>query len=61
MIDVFTLPIVRVGRFLSSNFSKVNIFLYILDFVIETPFKMVVEVMEKAVSFIKEKREEIDN
>ncbi len=59
LVDFLTLPVVRVGRFFSSNFSKVNIFIYILDFIIETPFKMLVEFLEKAVSFIKEKREEI--
>ncbi len=59
LIDFFTLPIIRVGRFLSTNFARINIFLYLLDFIIETPFKMLVEILEKAVSFIKEKREEI--
>ncbi|MFA5048105.1 MAG: hypothetical protein WC516_03725 [Patescibacteria group bacterium] len=59
-VDFFTLPIIRVGRFFSSNFSRINVFLYILDFIIETPFKMLVEALEKAVSFIREKREEID-
>jgi hypothetical protein len=59
LVDVFTLPIVRVGKFFSSNFSKINIFLYILDFIIETPFKILVELLDKALSFISEKREEI--
>jgi len=59
LVDFFTLPIIRVGKFFSTNFSKINVFLYILDFIIETPFKMVVELLEKALSFIGEKREEI--
>jgi len=59
LIDFFTLPIVRAGKFFSENFAKVNIFIYILDFAIETPFKMMVELLEKAFSFIGEKREEI--
>lgn len=59
LVDFFTLPIIRVGRFFSSNFSKINIFLYILDFAIETPFKMLIELLEKALSFLGEKREEI--
>lgn len=59
IIDFISLPVVRVGRFISTNFSKVNIFLYLLDFIIETPFKMLVEFLEKAVSFINDKREEI--
>ncbi len=59
LVDFLSLPIIRVGRFMSANFSKVNIFLYILDFIIETPFKAAVEFLEKTVSFIKEKRDEI--
>ncbi len=59
LIDFFTLPIIRAGKFFSLNFAKVNIFVYILDFAIETPFKMLVELLEKALSFIGEKREEI--
>ncbi|MFA6919109.1 MAG: hypothetical protein WC244_03320 [Patescibacteria group bacterium] len=61
LIDFLTLPIVRVGRVLSANFSKINIFIYILDFIIETPFKMLVEFLEKATSFIREKRDEISD
>lgn len=59
IIDFLSLPIVRVGRFLSTNFSRVNVFLYILDFIIETPFKMLIEFLEKTMSFINDKREEI--
>lgn len=59
LVDFVSLPIIRVGRFFSTNFAKINIFLFLLDFLIETPFKMLVEFLEKAVSFINEKREEI--
>jgi len=59
LIDFFTLPIVRAGKFFSQNFAKINIFVYFLDFAIETPFKMLVELLEKTFSFIGEKREEI--
>jgi len=59
LVDFFSLPIIRVGRFFSTNFAKINIFLFLLDFLIETPFKMLVEFLEKTVSFINDKREEI--
>lgn len=58
--DFLSLPIIRAGRFISTNFSKVNVFLYILDFIIETPFKLLVEFLEKTASFIRDKREEIE-
>lgn len=59
ILDFISLPIIRVGRFLATNFAKINILLFILDFIIETPFKMLVEFFEKIVSFVREKREEI--
>ena len=59
LFDFVSLPIIRVGRFFSTNFSKINIFLFIFDFIIETPFKMLVEFLEDTVSFINNKREEI--
>ncbi|MEK7167495.1 MAG: hypothetical protein AAB791_00655, partial [Patescibacteria group bacterium] len=59
IIDFVSLPIIRVGRFLATNFSKINVILFVLDFIIETPFKMLVEFFEKIVSFVREKREEI--
>lgn len=59
IVDFISLPIIRVGRFFSTNFAKINIFLFLLDFLIETPFKMLVEFLEKTVSFINDKREEI--
>ncbi|MEK7653581.1 MAG: hypothetical protein AAB358_03815 [Patescibacteria group bacterium] len=61
IVDFVSLPVIRVGRFFSTNFSRINIFLYILDFIIETPFKALVEFLEGAVSFINEKREEIND
>ncbi|MEI6288400.1 MAG: hypothetical protein WCP18_02320 [bacterium] len=59
IVDFLSLPVIRVGRFFSNNFSRINIFLYIFDFIIETPFKMLIEFLENAVSFINDKREEI--
>lgn len=59
LVDFISLPIIRVGRFFSTNFAKINIFLFLLDFLIETPFKMLVEFLEKTVTFINDKREEI--
>lgn len=59
IFDFFTLPIVRAGRWISMKSSKINIFVFILDFVIEAPYKMLVEVFDDLISFIKEKKEEV--
>lgn len=60
LIDFFTIPLIRAGKSLSEYFSKINIFIYVLDFLIETPFKKAVEGIDAAISYIGEKREEIE-
>jgi hypothetical protein len=57
--NLFTLPIVRLGGWLSIKFSSVNVFVFILDFIIETPFKLVLSVSDSFITFLKEKREDI--
>lgn len=59
VIDFFSIPIVRAGRWLSVNFSKVNIFVFILDVIIEAPFKLIIDVFEDWFAYMREKREEI--
>lgn len=59
LIDFFSLPIVRVGKWLSEKLSKINVFVYIMDFIIEAPFKTFIEIFEEWTSFVKEKKEEI--
>ncbi len=55
--NIFTLPIVRTGRWLSAKFSSVNVFVFALDFIIETPFKLVLQTMDSFLNFLKDKRE----
>ena len=61
LINLFTLPFLRVGHWMSEKFSKINVFVFILDFIIEAPFKIFLEVIEDWIAFLKEKREEIYN
>ena len=56
--DLFTLPIITLGRWLSIKFESINIFVFILDFIIETPFKMVLHFLDQFSKFIKEKKDE---
>ncbi|OGL63997.1 hypothetical protein A2839_03940 [Candidatus Uhrbacteria bacterium RIFCSPHIGHO2_01_FULL_47_10] len=57
--DILFLPIVRVGRWISMRAPRVNIFLFFFDFIIEAPFKALVEIIENWLAFLREKREEI--
>lgn len=59
IVDLFTIPIVRVGRWISLRAPRVNIILFFMDFIIEAPFKMAIEVIESWIAFIREKKEEI--
>ena len=57
--NILVMPIVEVGRWLSQKFESVNILIFIMDFIIETPFKVVLSVFDSFISFLKEKREEM--
>lgn len=59
IIDFFTLPFVSMGRWMSTKFSKINFIAFFLDFIIEAPFKLLIEVIEDLFSFLKEKKEDV--
>lgn len=57
MIDLFFMPIARLGRHLTEGISQINIFLFILDFLIETPYKGLLSFFEQWFFFLHSKRE----
>lgn len=57
--NILVMPIVEVGRWLSQKFEGVNILVFIMDFIIETPFKVVLSIFDSFISFLKEKKEEM--
>lgn len=59
LFDMFFLPIVRVGRWISLRAPRVNIVLFFLDFMVEAPFKALIRLVEGWLAFIREKKEEI--
>jgi len=61
LVDLFYMPIILVGRWLSNNVSKVNVFIFIFDFIIEAPFKVIVEIGEDWTRYVRERREKMDN
>lgn len=58
-VDFFYVPIVSAGKWLSEKFSRINVFVFILDFIIEAPFKIFVEIAEEWTKYVKERKEEI--
>ncbi len=58
--DFFFMPLIQVGRRLTLTISQINIFLFIFDFIIETPFKGVFAFFEQWFSFLRSQREKLD-
>lgn len=59
IVDFFFIPILRVGRALSSEIAKLNVFMFIFDFILEAPLKVIFEFMEEWFRFIRSKKDEI--
>jgi len=58
-IDFFFMPILSLGKFFSNEISRLNFFIAFFDFLIEAPFKLIIEIFEEWISFVKERKEEI--
>lgn len=58
-VEFFSTPILRFGKWLSLNFSKVNIFAMFLDFIIETPLKLFLQVLEEWFGYFKERKDDV--
>ena len=59
LFDFLSLPILKVGKWFTLNFSKVNIFIIIVDIMIEAPFKIILKIVDEWVTFLKEIKEEV--
>lgn len=59
LINFFSLPILRVGQFVSLTSAKFNVFLYLFDYLLEAPFKSFLAVLEDVLGFFREQREDI--
>jgi len=49
----------RVGQKLTEGISQINIFLFILDYVIETPFKSLFSFFDQWFFYLHSKREDL--
>jgi hypothetical protein len=59
IVDFFLLPVLQAGQFLSAEIAKINIFIFIFDFILEAPLKTIFELIEEWIRFIRLKKEEI--
>ncbi len=56
---LFVFPIRRLGRWLSESFSTFNFFVFFLDMIIETPFKLVLSEFNVVMNFVRDKAEDV--
>ena len=59
VVDFFFLPVLRAGHLLSREIAKLNVFIFLFDFILEAPLKVIFEVVEEWIRFIRIKKEEI--
>jgi hypothetical protein len=59
IVDFLFMPVVGVGQRLTHGISQINVLLFIFDFIIETPFKIIFGFFEQWFRFLHDKREEI--
>lgn len=57
--DFLFFPILQTGKFLSINFSRINVFVMFLDIAFEAPYKIILQYLDEWFSFLREKRDEI--
>ncbi len=57
--DFFFLPVLAAGNLLSRGIAKLNLFIFLFDFILEAPLKVIFEVAEEWIRFIRIKKEEI--
>ena len=58
-VDFFFMPIARVGRYLAEGVRQINILIFLLDMLIEMPFKGLVAFFEQWFFFLHSKREDL--
>jgi hypothetical protein len=59
LTDFFFLPILSVGKIFNKGIAKINVFTVLFDFIIEAPFKLIIDVLEEWISFMRARKDEI--
>lgn len=59
LIDLFSLPILQLGNWLSTWFTKHNAIVVLFNSLLDMPFQAFIEFLEQWGAFLKEKREKI--
>jgi hypothetical protein len=57
-MEIIALPVVVVGSILSREVSRLNFLVFIFDFVLEAPFKIILRFLDSWMAFLSVKRDE---
>ncbi len=60
LVDFLFMPVIRVGRKLTESLRQVNVFLYLFDFFIEAPFKLLFAFFDQWFYYLHGKTEELE-
>src|SRR5882724_1951853 len=60
LVDFLFMPVIRVGRRLTTSIAQINIFLYLFDFFIEAPFKLLFAFFDQWFYYLHGKTEELE-
>lgn len=60
IVDFLFIPFIQVGQKLTEGISQINIFLFLFDFIIETPFKGLFGFFEQWFLYLQSKREKLE-
>lgn len=61
IFDLFSLPIIQMGRWLSGQLAKYNILTVLLNTLLDMPFQVFIEFLERWRTFLREKKEKYFN
>lgn len=59
VVEFFFFPIIEIGKLISQGVSSLNLTAFIFDFLIETPFKTMIKILEEWFAFIRERRQNL--
>ncbi|MEK7571463.1 MAG: hypothetical protein AAB553_04245 [Patescibacteria group bacterium] len=59
LVDFLFMPVIRTGRKLTQSISQVNIFLFLFDFLIEAPFKLLFAFFDQWFYYLHAKSEDL--
>lgn len=59
ILDLVSVPLLRIGRGLSDTVAQLNIFIIFFDVLIEAPFKSVIKLIDEWTAYLRDRRDEI--